>query len=267
MNHYSKKSALIVGGSEGIGKSIAEKLVTAGCQVSISSRSNEKLELAKYEISKSAGSKNDIHSFAMDVTDAGQCETKLQLYLDEIGTPDFLFNCAGFARPGYFSDLELKYFREMMDLNYFGSVHTIKAILPKMLKRGSGHIINTSSIAGFIGLFGYTGYCASKYAVIGFSEALRREMAPLNIRVSVLCPPNTRTPGLDRENEFKPREVLATEEKAKVVDPDYVAKEVLKRLPKNPFLMVPTLDGALAHRLSRHLPGVLDLFVKRPSLD
>jgi 3-dehydrosphinganine reductase len=136
-----------------------------------------------------------------------------------------------------------------------------------MIKDQKGHIVNTSSMAGFIGLFGYTGYCASKYAVVGFSEALRRELKPYGIRVSVLCPPNTRTPGLEEENKFKPAAVLKTEEKAKPVDPDFVAKGLLKALPKNEFMIVPTFDGKLAYTLSRHAPSILNQFVKRPSAE
>ena len=185
--------------------------------------------------------------------------------MKEHGVPDFLINCAGFARPGYLNKLDLQYYHKMMDLNYFGIVHVCKTLVPHMMTAMKGHIINTSSMAGFIGLFGYTGYCASKYAVVGFSEALRRELEPYNIKVSVLCPPNTRTPGLEEENKYKPKEVLATEEKAKPVNPDYIAKELIKALGSRKFMIVPTFDGGMAYLLSRYAPSILHQFVKRPN--
>src|SRR6185437_4120522 len=126
------------------------------------------------------------------------------------------------------------------------------------------HIINTSSLAGFMGLFGYTGYCASKYAVVGFSQALLSELKPYGIAVSVLCPPNTKTPGLERENQFKPPEVLKMEEKAKVVTAEEVSQTLMKSLPKRKFWIIPTFDGSLALYLSRFAPKILDQFTKRP---
>lgn len=122
-------------------------------------------------------------------------------------------------------------------------------------------------MCGFLGLFGYTGYCASKFAVVGFSEALRREMKPHHIQVSVLCPPNTKTPGLESENKIKPKEVLETEEKAKVVGPDEVSKVTLRDFAKDKFMIVPTFDGSLAYYLNRFSPKIIDQFVKRKSAD
>lgn len=255
---YSGKLVFITGGSEGIGRSIALELVSLGARVIITSRSTEKLAA----VVKDSGGK--IHSRAFDLTDFTATETALKTLVDVFGIPDYLINCAGYARPGYIEDLSLEHYQRMMNLNYFGQVHAIKALLPFFIKKKMGTIVNVSSIAGFIGLFGYTGYCASKYAVIGFSEALRRELAIYNIRVSVLCPPNTRTPGLDEENKYKPPEVLATEEKIKVQDPIEVTRSFLKQLPRNPFIITTTLDGKWTYRLSRWLPFLINLFVKRP---
>jgi 3-dehydrosphinganine reductase len=87
------------------------------------------------------------------------------------------------------------------------------------------------------------------------------------VKVAVLCPPNTRTPGLDEENKYKPAAVLKTEEKAKPVNPDQVANELLKCMTKNDFMIVPTFDGRMAYSLSRFAPGILGRFVKRPSAE
>jgi 3-dehydrosphinganine reductase len=131
------------------------------------------------------------------------------------------------------------------------------------MKEKKGIILNTSSMAGFLGLFGYTAYCASKFAVVGFSEALRRELKPFGIQVSVLCPPNTKTPGLEKENKVKPKEILATEEKAKVVTAEEVSTATLKDLKKKKDMIIPTADGSLAYLLNRLSPKIIDQFIKR----
>ena len=125
---------------------------------------------------------------AADVTDLAQVQSAQQHIQREAGVPDLLINCAGGAHPGYVQELPLEVFHEMMDLNYFGTVHMVKAWLPAMLERGSGHIVNVSSVAGFLGAFGYSAYGPSKYAVRGFSDVLRLEVKPLGLRVSVVFP-------------------------------------------------------------------------------
>jgi 3-dehydrosphinganine reductase len=122
-------------------------------------------------------------------------------------------------------------------------------------------------MAGYLGLFGYAGYCASKYAVIGFSQALRHELKPYGICVSVLCPPSTRTPGFEEENRLKPPEVLRMEEKAGTVEAQDVARALLRALPGRPFLIHPSLESRLIFRASRFLPQrVLDFLMRRPLL-
>lgn len=256
------KLAFITGGSEGIGLAVAKDMTRAGAKVVIISRNQSKLDSAVKEIGSDL-----VTSLSLDVGKDGEVKSKLDTLMQKTGVPDFLINCAGFAHPGYITNVNTQAFREMMEVNYFGVVNTCKVVVDQMIKAGKkGQIINTSSLAGFMGLFGYTGYCASKYAVIGFSQALRAELKPYGISVSVLCPPNTKTPGLDRENLMKPPEVLKVEEKAKVVTAEEVSQVLLKSLSKNKFWIIPTFDGNLALILSRLAPAVLDQFIKRPTV-
>ena len=264
---YHNKLVFVTGGSEGIGRSIALQLVTQGAHVIITSRGPDKCKLAIQDFEKVRSSpKQIIHYCSFDLTDYAVTQSHFEKLVQQYGVPDLLINCAGFARPGYLETLDMAPIRDMMEINYFGIVHAVKSLLPHFIKRKSGVIVNTSSIAGFIGLFGYTGYCASKYAVIGFSEALRRELKPYGIQVSVLCPPNTQTPGLAEENKYKPAEVLATEEKIKVLTPDQVASSFLKKLTRNPFIITTTFDGTLSLILSRWAPWLLNFFVRRSKL-
>jgi 3-dehydrosphinganine reductase len=267
MKTYKSKLVFVTGGSEGIGKEVSKAFVAGGAHVVALSRSIIKLKRALAEFEKCRVSPDQkIIIAALDVTKADEVDDVLGTLVKEYGVPDYIINCAGYARPGYIQDLEIDHFHKMMDLNYFGIVNVCKALIPSLISEKKGYIVNTSSMAGFIGLFGYTGYCASKYAVVGFSEALKRELLPYGINVSVLCPPNTKTPGLAEENKFKPAEVLKTEEKAKPVEAELVAKELLKALSKKSFMIVPSFDGKIAYKLSRFAPGVLSNFVKRPEV-
>lgn len=267
-NYYKNKLIFITGGSEGIGKAIALEATKYGAHVIISSRSQKKCQLAFEEILSHRVSDNQqLHFATFDLRNAQMTQKELDNLVQVYGVPDILINCAGYGRPGYIDELDLEPFRSMMDLNYFGTLHAIKALLPHWIKQRKGQILNTSSIAGFIALFGYTGYCASKFAVNGFSEALRSELKPYGIKVSILCPPNTRTPGFDLENQFKPDEVLKTEEKIKVCDPEEVAVYALKKLSSNKLYIIPTFDGRLSYWASRHFPFLVPLFVKRKKIN
>lgn len=252
----------IFGGSEGIGLSMAQDCARSGANIALFSRNQSKLNQALQSLSPKNSNQN-IKIYACDVTQPIDTQKCIEKAVQEIGEPDILLNVAGYAKPGFFHEQSVEEMKKMMDLNLFGSIHTCKAIVSYMIKKKKGIILNTSSMCGFLGLFGYTGYCASKFAIVGFSEALRRELKPYGIQVSVLCPPNTRTPGLQEENKNKPQEVLATEEKAKVVDPEDVSQATFKDLFRQKFMIIPTFDGSLAYYLNRISPKILDLFVKR----
>lgn len=256
MSYYRDKLAWVFGGSQGIGLAIGEELVKQGCRVRLWAR---RAELLQQEASRIRADWT-----SLDVSDYEATEKAVEAALQSDGTPQFVFNCAGLALPGYLPDLSAADIATMNQVNYLGTAYVCKAVLPAMVRQNSGHIVNVSSLGGVMGLFGYTAYCGSKYAVMGFSEALRREVAGYGIRVSALCPPNTRTPGLDQENLRKPPEVLAQEEKVQVLEAAQVAQYVLKALPSNPFTIIPSFDGRLAHLLSRWAPGILNLFLKRP---
>lgn len=258
MGRFKGKKALIVGGSEGIGLALAEELIRAGAEVTIASRSREKLERAQAQLGK-------VNIQSLDVTSFTGAETALHEVCDRHGVPDLLVNSAGVAHPQYLDRIGVNEIDQMIDLNFRGTVYVNRILVPKMLERNSGHIVNVSSVAGYIGLFGYTAYCGSKAAVIAFSEALREELIHTGIRVSVLCPPNTRTPGLDRENRSKPKEVLANEEKVKVLEPSEVARYTLNKIEKGAFWIIPTADSQAAFYLKRFAPGILRRFVRRPA--
>jgi 3-dehydrosphinganine reductase len=126
-----------------------------------------------------------------------------------------------------------------------------------MLKRGSGLIINLSSIAGYMGVFGYSAYGATKFAVAGYSEVLRAEMKAHGIRVSVAFPPDTDTPQLAYEIPFKPEEMKALEGNTKPLSADVVAHSILQQAEKGRFMIFPGTDARLFYLLTTKLPKSL----------
>ena len=125
------------------------------------------------------------------------------------GAVDILVCSAGVARPGYFEELPDEVFREMIDIDYFGTLWPIREVVPGMIERRSGSIVGISSDVGLIGVYGYTAYAAAKFAVRGLLESLRAELAPHGVHVGCCYPPDTDTPQLAWEDEFKPDETRA----------------------------------------------------------
>jgi 3-dehydrosphinganine reductase len=248
---FNGRLALITGGSSGIGLELAKLLVQEGARVWLVARRKEVLEQVRQSAPFSSDHRTEIYS--ADVTDWKQVQAAVDHVIREAGVPDLLVNAAGASRPGYIQETTLETYHEMMDLNYFGIVHTVQAILPHMIKRGSGYIVNFASVAGFMAPFGYAAYVPSKYAVRGFSDSLRLELKPLGIRVSVVFPPDTDTPGMANENKTKPFETLDAFS-SKLVSPDEVAKKTLRGMKRGRYVILPGTDPALYYSLM-HLVG------------
>jgi 3-dehydrosphinganine reductase len=244
---FNGRLVLITGGSTGIGFSLAKMFVQEGAQVWLVSRRQEVLAEAQKNL-LAISPKSSVGIFSADVTDVGQVQAAVDHIIREAGVPDYLINAAGESYADYVQNIPVETYHKIMDINYFGTVHMTIALLPHMLKRGSGHIVNISSAAGFLAPFGYLDYVPTKYAVRGFSDALRLELKPLGLRVSVVFPPATDTPGLTRENKTKPYETLAAFS-SKVISPDVVAKATLKGLRKGQYTILPNFETSLYYSL------------------
>lgn len=258
--------ALITGGSSGIGLALAHQLLTEGARVALLARNLERLAQAREKLRK-AHPEAEVSIWSADVANAPQVTALLTTLMERQGVPDLLINSAGIAHPGRFEELPLEIFDQMIAVNYLGTVYVTKAVVPAMLKRGSGHIVNISSVAGFLNIYGYTAYGAAKFAVRGFSDALRMELKSYGIQVSLVFPPDTDTPQLAYENQFKPEVTRALAGNAGVVSPDVVAREILRGIRRNAYLILPGFETKVIYLLARLLGAgvnpILDYLVRR----
>jgi len=260
---FRGKTVYIVGGSSGIGLAAGKLFAREGAHVFVFARRAAILEQAVRGISAEARSGTQrAASLPLDVKDRQQVIATMQEAVRTFGAPDVLIHSAGTSRPGYFEAIPYEHFEETFMVNVYGVWNTTSVLVPHMKNRG-GHIVNVSSVAGFIGLFGFTAYSASKFAVIGFSEALRSELKPYGIQVSVLCPPDTDTPLLHEADKTKPLETKAISGKAKRMQPEEVARSLIRGMRKNQFMIIPGFDSRWIYLAKRVVPSLVDFFVDR----
>lgn len=264
MRDFDRKLVFITGGSTGIGLAAAARLAARGADVAIFARREAPLRDAAEAIGAVRRRADQRVTWrALDVADADAVQRVMGESVGALGSPDVLINCAGRALPDYFERITLAQLDETMRINFYGCWHTVQALLPQMRERGGGYIVNVASLAGLIGVFGYTDYAASKFAVVGFSEALRNELAAHGIVVSVLCPPDTDTPGFQHENLNKPAETHAVSEGAAVLSPDQVADALLAGMAKRAFLIIPGRSARLGHLVKRIAPRLVERVIDR----
>jgi short-subunit dehydrogenase len=260
---FKSQTVFIVGGSSGIGLATAKLFARSGAHIAIFARRRDQLEHACREITGQALSPEQrIDWHQLDVSIKSDVDQVMSAAVDHQGVPDILINSAGRSYPHRFSDISYAQLDETMKINFYGIWNATGFLVPLMKAKG-GHIVNVSSIAGFVGVYGFTDYCASKFAIMGFSEALRSELKPWGIRVSVLCPPDTDTPGFEVENRTKPEETKAISAQAKLMQPDAVARALIKGIQKNKTVIIPGFDGKMTFWAKRLFPSLVEFIMDR----
>lgn len=256
--------AIITGGSSGIGKAIALQLTQQGASVSIIARDWPKLKLAQTEIEQAGVSPSQkVLALSADVSDRPQAEQAIQTAITQLGPPSLLITSAGIAYPGYFQDIPIEIFEQTMAINYFGTLYCIRAALPAMEQQRQGQIVIVSSGAGLVGLYGYSAYGPSKFAVRGLAESLRAELKPVGIGVAIAYPPDTDTPQLIEESKTKPpatKEITAT---AKLWQASDVASVILKGIQQGKFEISPGTEIGVLTRMHSLISPVLNKYFDR----
>jgi 3-dehydrosphinganine reductase len=264
-NFYFGKRILITGGSSGIGLELARQLTAGGASVWLTARDPAKLKSACDQLRITADSPQTVGFTPADVAAEDQARAAVEQATRALGSLDAVFNSAGVTHPGYFQDFPADIFRQMMDINYFGTLNICRAVVPEMIRRRKGHIVNISSLVGLIATFGYSAYGASKWAVRGLTDTLRYELKPYGVRVSIAFPPDTDTPQLAFEEPIKPFETKVLASTSKVYPAETVARDILRGVEKNRYILLTGFEAKLFYWLT-NLAGplqypVIDLMV------
>lgn len=195
--------AIVTGGSSGIGKACAAALLARGHAVVLIARDAERLAAAQSELLlRHPGSV--VRALSVDVGDRAACMSAIDKLIESHGAPEWVVCSAGIAKPGLFLKQPLDEHAAQLQTNYLGTLHAISAAAPAMAAAGHGRIVLIASGAAFFGIYGYSAYAPSKFAIRGLAEVLRLELAPCGISVTVACPPDTLTPQLEAETLSKP---------------------------------------------------------------
>lgn len=194
--------ALVTGGSRGLGLVLARHLAAAGARVAVCARDAEDLDRAVDDIARLGSF--PVASFVCDVSDADQVESMVQQIRSQRAPVEILINNAGVIKVGPLPTITTGDVRESLDIHVMGPWHTMRAVLPNMLERGEGRIVNISSIGGRVALPHLSSYCAGKFGLAGLSRAMQMELAGTGVRITTVCPGLMRT-GSPPRASFKGR--------------------------------------------------------------
>ncbi len=255
---FRNEVVVITGGSSGLGLALAHKFVAAGASVALVARDTVKLAAAEQELAAELQSGQRVAQFPCDVANADACERLMESIAGTLGVPTLLINSAGILHEGYFENLAPEIWRSIIDINLMGTVNTCRAIVPYFERRGGGRIVNVASLAGKFGTFGYTAYCASKHAVVGFTECLRLELGPRKIKVQLVCPGEFDTPMVYGIAATRTPENRALTHTVPPMTLAAVTEETFAGIVKGTYLIIPGWVGRWLYRLGRWAPGVIN---------
>jgi NAD(P)-dependent dehydrogenase (short-subunit alcohol dehydrogenase family) len=209
VDKFQGQVAIVTGGASGIGRALCEALARRGSLVTVADLNLEGAQQVVGSILKAGGR---ACAAGVDVTLPGEVQALVEGVAHRHGRLDYMFNNAGIAFAGEFRDTTLEHWRVAMDVDFWSVVYGTTSAYRIMVRQGSGHIVNTSSIGGLIPVPIGTPYAAAKHAVVGFSTSLRTEAARLGVKVSVVCPGHVETSISDRAvyaTRFSSEEALA----------------------------------------------------------
>lgn len=252
------KVVIITGGSSGIGKALAIEFGSKGSKVLITGRKKEALDETVTEL-KNLGI--NIRGFQSDVSKEEDNFKMADEALNHFGKIDILINNAGISMRALFEDVDLDVVKKVMDINFYGVLYATKACLPSILEN-SGSVIGISSIAGYRGLPGRTGYSSSKFALQGFLEVLRTEMLKKNVHVLTACPgftsSNIRNTALTADGS---QQKESPRDENKMMSAEECARHIYKATIKRKKHLVLTGQGKLTVFLNKWFPGFMDKLV------
>ncbi len=254
-NIFKDKVVIVTGASTGIGNAIAREFARNGSRVMLAARSAEKLHSLESELREIG---LEASYCVTDVTREEDCRLLVETTVAKYGTVHILINNAGISMRALFSDVDLTVLKRLMDVNFWGTVYCTKYALPYLLEN-KGSVVGVSSVAGFHGLPGRTGYSASKFAMHGFLETIRIENLKEKLHVMIIAPGFTTSEvrkhaltANGTEQGTSPRE------EGSMMTPEHVARWVLKGIRKKKRNKILTWEGRFTALLQRIIPDVVD---------
>lgn len=249
------KIFVVTGAGSGIGRELTLGLLEKGAQVAAIDRCKETLN----ELSQSAGDKKDfIQTYVLDITDRTAVEKLPEDIINKQGHIDGIINNAGIIQPFVrVNDLDYDAINRVMNVNFFGTLYMTKAFLPYLLKRPEAHIINISSMGGFLPVPGQSVYGASKAAVKLFTEGLYAELANTNVRVSVVFPGATKTNIAKNSCADLPQQPNKADQKQNIpmLSPKKAASIIIRGIEQNRFQIFTGKDSKLMNTFYRLSPS------------
>ena len=252
------KVIIITGASSGIGEALAVEAMKNGMKVVLAAR---RISLMEELVRNNSWNPERYLLTIADVSVENDCKRLVEETIKKFGKIDILINNAGISMRALFADLDLEVIRQLMDVNFWGTVYCTKYALPWLLK-SKGSVTGVSSIAGIRGLPARTGYSASKFAMQGFLESLRTENLKTGLHVMVACPgftaSNIRKTALSKDGSMQGE---SPRKESEMMSAEQVARHILKGILKRKRTLVLTSQGKLTVLLNKIVPGLTDKLV------
>ena len=256
-NFFKNKVVAITGGSDCIGKALVDSLILLGAKVATCGRNQDKL----YDLQKLHSGK-PLHTLVADVSNYNDCKNFIETTIQVFGGIDILINNAGISMRALLKDLDVEVIQKVMEVNFNGTLFCTKLALDSIMER-KGTIVGVSSIAGFRGLPGRSGYSASKHAMNGFLEALRTEMMDIGVHVMWVCPgftsSNIRHTALNKKGKSQGESPM---DEGTMMSSEKCAAYILVAIEKRKRTLVLTFNGKRTVFMNKFFPSLTDKLVR-----
>jgi short-subunit dehydrogenase len=257
-NFFKDKVVAITGGSEGIGKALIDVLIPLGAKIATCGRNQDKLYNLQVQYSNHL-----LHTVVADISRLDDCENFINSTIKTFGGIDILINNAGISMRALVKDAEIAVIKKVMEVNFFGTVYCTKLALDSIIKN-KGTIVGVSSIAGYRGLPGRSGYSASKFAVNGWLEALRTELSDTGVNVMWVSPgftsSNIRNTALNNQGNAQGESPM---DESAMMSAEECATHILTAIEKRKRTLVLSFKGKQTVFLNRFFPSLADKMVRK----
>ena len=257
-DYFREKVVLVTGGTDGIGKALVDALLSKGAKVATCGRNHDKL----YRLQSEHPSAH-LYTMVADVSNENDCRRLVDMTVKNFGGIDILINNAGISMRSLLKDASTEVIKKVMDINFFGTVYCTRYAVDSLIKR-KGTIVGVSSIAGYRGLPGRSGYSASKFALQGWLEAIKTELMDDGVHVMWVCPgfttSNIRNAALNKDGESQGESPM---DESKMMTAEECAVHILNAIKKKKRTLVLTFTGKRTVFLNKFFPKLADKMVKK----